>query len=69
MRRLILEVLSTINHYLTVVDECLVEIIDKVEDEDIRQDLLDLLSTIEFSETTAGKLIENYKSKKETQEQ
>lgn len=60
MRRLILEVLSTINHYLTVVDECLVEIIDKVEDEDIRQDLLDLLSTIEFSETTAGELIENY---------
>lgn len=58
MRRLILEVLSTINHYLTVVDECLVEIIDKVED--IRQDLLDLLSTIEFSETTAGELIENY---------
>lgn len=48
MRRLILEVISTINHYLTVVDECLVEIIDKVEDEDIRQDLLDLLSTIEF---------------------
>lgn len=58
MRRLILEVLSTINHYLTVVDECLVEIIDKVED--IRQDLLDLLSSIEFSETTAGELIENY---------
>lgn len=69
MRRLILEVLSTINHYLTVVDECLVEIIDKVEDEDIRQDLLDLLSTIEFSETTAGELIENYKPNKETQEQ
>lgn len=69
MRRLILEVLSTINHYLTVVDECLVEIIDKVEDEDIRQDLLDLLSTIEFSETTAGKLIKNYITKKETQEQ